>query len=428
MSFFKRMFGGASAADERGDADRHFDARDFFEARQAYERALEKNKGGDANLREHCEARLIECYDAMAEERIAEAERLRADGQLEIARGELATAVELARTGKVRERARRAMEMLERRDAVEQATDGPELSDDDRWAVIAGNWEQAQMDEYDEYGEELRAAILALHEGRTKEARPVIERLLEEHGDEAVYLWLEAGRVRLLDGDEEGGAKALRRFLKRLADSDEDEDRGDARLAAHLALASLADRKGDEEKAIKWLQKALDAMPDDPRPYLQLGVYLREKGHPEEAIEVLETAIELTDDDRPSWEAYQELGLAKMDAGHDDEAIDLLEKVVRFFVSRSRLDFPRASALPLARLCEKKGQLERAADLYRNLASGSDRANHLEYHREAGRVLTELGLYAEARRMLTRAAALAETQPEILATIEADIVALDARI
>ncbi|MDQ3037369.1 MAG: tetratricopeptide repeat protein [Myxococcota bacterium] len=428
MSFFKRMFGGVSAEEERREADRLLARSDHFEARQAYERALEKNKGADATLREHCEARLLECYDAMAEERIADAERLRVEGQLEIARGELTTAIELARSASVRERARRAIEMLERRDAVEQATEQPELSDDDRWAVIAGTWEQPQIDEYDEYGDEFREAILALHDNRPKDALPVIERLVEEHGEDATYLWLEAGRARLVDGDEEGGADALRRFLDRMAESDDDDDdRSDARLAAHLALASLADRKGDEEKAIDWLQKAMVAMPDDPRPYLQLGVYLREKGHADEAIDVLETAIELMDDDRPSWEAYQELGLAKMDAGHDVEAIDLLEKVVRFFVSRSRLDFPRASALPLARLHEKQGQLERAADLYRNLASGSDRANHLEYHREAARVLTELGLYSEARRMLTRAAALAESEPAVLATVEADIVALDAR-
>lgn len=425
MSFLKRMFGGASAEDERREADRLFDREDWFEARQAYERALDKQgKSGDAALRAHSEERLARCYDAMAEQRMEEAERLRADGQLELARAELSTAIELARTPSVRERARRASEMLERRDAVAQATEAPELSDDDRWAVIAGTWESAQIDEYDEYGDEFRDAILALHDARTKEAREVIERLAEEHRDEAVYLWLELGRVRLADEDVEGGAKALRRFLKRV----DEEDRSDARLAAHLALTSIADKAGDEEKAISWLQKAIDAMPDDPRPYLQLGVYLRQRGHAEEAVEVLETAIDLMDEDRPSWEAFQELGLAKMDAGAEEEAIDLLEKVTRFFLSRSIREFPPSTALPLARLHEKAGRLERAADLYRGLATGGDRANHLQYHRDAARVLTELGLLAEARRMLTRAAALAETQPEVLVEVEANIAALDEQL
>lgn len=434
MSFLKRMFGGASAEDERREADRLYEGRSFFEARQAYERALDKAKGAP-DLREHCEVRLAACYDAMAAERIEEAERLRRDGALEIARGELSTAIELARTPAVRERARRAMEMLERRDAVEQATEAPELGDEERWAVIAGTWEEAQLDEFDGYGEPAREAILSLHlvsdasddqqrKERAQEARATLEGLLEAHGEDAVYLWLEVGRARLVDGDEEGGAKALRRFLKRL----DDEDRSEARLGAHLALASLAERRGDEEKAIGWLQKAIDAMPDDPRPFLQLGIYLRQKGHAEEAVEVLDTAIELMDEDRPSWEAYQELGLAKRDAGQTEEAVDLLEKVIRFFVSRSRLDFPPSTALPLARMHEEAGKLERAADLYRSLANGGDRANHLAYHRDAARVLTELGLLAEARRMLTRAAALAEGKPETLGEIETAIAALDEQL
>ena len=434
MSFLKRMFGGTSAEDERREADRLFDAQSYFEARQAYERALHKGKGAP-DLREHCEQRLGACFDAMAAERIEEAERLRRDGQIEIARGELSTAIELARTPAVREKARRAIEMLERRDAVEQATEVPELGDDERWAVIAGTWEDAQLEEFDAYGDAARQAILALHlvsdttsdadrKERVKEPRAVLERLLEQHAEEATYLWLEVGRARLVDDDEEGGAQALQRFLERL----DDDDRSDARLGAHLALATLADRKGDEEAAIGWLQKAIDPMPDDPRPFLQLGIYLRQKGHAEEAVEVLETAISLMDEDRPSWEAQQELGLAKRDAGDDDEAVALFEKVIRFFVSRSRLDFPPSTALALAQLHEKGGRLDRAADLYRSLANGSDRANHLAYHRDAARVLTELGLLAEARRMLTRAAALAERKPETLAEIEAAIAALDEQL
>ena len=44
--------------------------------------------------------------------------------------------------------------------------------------------------------------------------------------------------------------------------------------------------------------------------------------------------------------------------------------------------------------------------MYRALSQGSDRARHALYHYEAGRLLLEIGLGDEARRMLTRAAAL----------------------
>jgi tetratricopeptide (TPR) repeat protein len=422
MSFLRRLWGGRSAAEERAEADRLFQNRSFFEARQAYERALDRARD-DADLRAHCEARLAACADALAEQRIEEAARLREGGELDLARAELATAIELARSPAVREKALRAAALLEGRDAVEQATE-TELSDDERWAVIAGTWDQAQMDEYDAYGEDFRAALLALHDGRVKEARRVLERLAEEHADDAVYLWVEVGRARFRDEDEEGCAQALRRFLERV----DEDDRSQERLQAHLVLCALADKAGDEEKAIEWLHKAVDAMPDDPRAYLQLGAFLRQKGYPEEAIEVLEAAIDRMDGDRPSWEAYQELGLAKRDAGHDEDAIELLEKVIHFFVTRSHLDFPPSAALPLAQLYEKLGRKERAADLYRSLASGSDRANHLQYHLEAARVLSELGLLAEARRMLTRAAALAESKPDVVAAVEAQIAEIDRQL
>ncbi len=423
MSFFQRIFGRVSAAEERAAADVHFEAGRWFEARQAYERAIEKSTG-DAAHRAHCSARIAACFDGLSERCLSEAERFRRDGELELARTELATAAELARTPSVREKARRALEMLERRDAVVQATDTPELEDDERWAVIAGTWEDAQTEEYDAYGEGFRGALLALHDAQPGDAGAFLEGLVAAHEDRAVYLWLEVGRARLAGGDEAGAGKALRRFLKRVAD----DDRSDARLNAHVFLASLAEKAGDEEKAISWLQKALTGMPDDPRPYLQLGVYLRQKGHAAEAVEILRTSIELMDEDRPSWEAHQELGLALRDTGEIEAAIELLEKVIRHFTQRSSLDFPPSTALPLARLHEEAGRLERAADLYRSLANGSDRERHLEHHRDAARVLVELGLLSEARRMLTRAAALAESKPDQLATIEAEIVALDAQL
>lgn len=427
MSFLKRIFGGMSPEEERRDGDRLYEAGNPFDARQAYERALSKIKDATSPIRHHCEERLHACSDALAEARMLEAERLREDGHLDLARGELETAIEIAHGRAVRERARRALEMLERRDAIEQAAAPTELSDDDRWAVIAGNWSESQLAEYDLYGDEFRSAILAHHDDDRAGALPVLEKLTTLHDETAIFLWLELGRVRVMSGDEEGGAKAFRRFLSRIKKASID-DAEDARLSAYLALAMLADRQSDEEKAIEWLEKAIRAMPEDPRPYLQLGSYLRDKGHPEPAIDVLETAIEIMGEEQPSWEVLQELGLARRDAGRDAEAIDALERVLKVFVSRSRLDFPPASALALARLYEKGSKLERAADLLRGLASGSDRANHLEYHREAGRVLVKLELFDEARRMWTRASALAESQPEVLMAIEADIKALDASL
>ena len=73
------------------------------------------------------------------------------------------------------------------------------------------------------------------------------------------------------------------------------------------------------------------------------------------------------------------------------------------------------TATSLAKLYEADGRLDRAADMYRALSQGSDRERHALYHYEAGRLLHALGLTDEARRMLTRADALASAEdPELL--------------
>ncbi len=59
MAFWKKLFGGASADDERADGDRLFEAEQYFDARLAYERGRDKAEG-NANLREHCEKRMGE--------------------------------------------------------------------------------------------------------------------------------------------------------------------------------------------------------------------------------------------------------------------------------------------------------------------------------------------------------------------------------
>ena len=61
---------------------------------------------------------------------------------------------------------------------------------------------------------------------------------------------------------------------------------------------------------------------------------------------------------------------------------------------------------------EKVGKLDRAADLYAALAKGSDVDSHTHYYRQAGRLLAELSLDDEARRMFKRALALAEDDEE----------------
>jgi tetratricopeptide (TPR) repeat protein len=447
MSFFGRLFGSVKSADEKKRADALFEQKHFFEAKTAYESAAGAGDATDG-VKKECGKQVRACLDGLARERMAEAEGHLARGDLALGRTELLNAMEVAATDAVKHEAQRRLERAERDDARTATPvddDGP--TDEDRYALLAAVWEEAQQEEYDEYGEPFRDALIAMDKGEAKEALATLEPLARGNED-AVYLWLEVARARRALDDYEGTGKALRMFVKRVPD----EDRSEPRVAAYVALAQLAEVKpkdeaaelallpeGEreaaaakraserEEKAIKQLQKGLEAMPDDPRPYLNLGMFLRERKHPEEAIELIDLAIDLMDEDRPSWLAYQELGLAHRDAGNDDKAVDLLEKVVRHFVQRSVVDFPASAALPLAALYEKRSSYARAADLYASLARGTDRKNHIVYHRAAARVLLKIDQEDEARRMLTRAAALAEGDEALTTEIEKDIAALDER-
>ncbi len=423
MSFFGRLFGSAKAEDEKKRADELFASGRFYDAKTAYESAAGARDATDA-IKKTVAERIDACSDGLARARIAEAEKHLAHGDLALARAELANAMEVAATEGVRREAEKRLERAEKKDARTQAVSEVGPSDDERIVLIAAQWEEAQQEEYDEYGEDFRAALVAMEKGENQEARETLERIAKEHASEdapPVYLYLEIARARSRCDDDEAAQKALRTFLKRVPE----DDRSDARVNAYAFLAGIAERAGDEEKATKQFSKAIEAMPDDPRPYLNLGVYLRAKGHAHEAVELLDMAIDHMDEDRPSWLAYQELGLAHRDAGNDDKALELLEKVIRHFVQRTVTDFPPSAALPLAELHEKQGNHARAADLYSSLARGTDKAGHLAYHRAAARALTKLDLIDEARRMLMRAAALAEGDAVMEKAIEEEIEALD---
>ena len=234
------------------------------------------------------------------------------------------------------------------------------------------------------------------------------------------YGGVEVGLARIIDEGDGGAEEALRTFLGLLGD----DEGGESRLSAHASLARLADAKDGTEGAIAELEDAAAFFDEDPRPLLALGRYLREKERPAEAVEILEMAADLMGM-RPDWAILEELGVALVDAGKDEQAIAVLESSVEFLTSQKITNFPVRTATALARRHAKAGNLERAADLGRVRPEGTDRQNHLVYHREAGRVLAELGLVSEARRMLERAAALAEDDEAKAAEIAADLDALD---
>ena len=396
MSLFKKLFSADPEVLEK-KADALYADGDYGPAKLTYEKALAASQ---QDAREALEEKARRCTDGIARQRIEEARAYLAQGSIELAEQELEGALEVAVDQTLHDEAQGLLDGLEAKEAQEQAT-APEMTDEERIALLMGQWGEAQADEYDSYGDALVEGLLAMHKEQFDDARTQLEALLDD-ASEPRYLWLEVGRARLLADDAPAGKEALQRFLGAL----QDDEGGETELAANLALARLAADAGVFEEAMGYFEGAVHALPEDYRPYLAMGAFLRDKGHGDEALEVLQTSLELGKKAGTDWRLLEEIGLASELAGKSDEAKSFLEQVVEFFTNHQITDFPPTTATTLATLYEADGRLDRAADLYRALSQGSDTQRHALYHYEAGRLLLALGLTDEARRMLTRADAL----------------------
>jgi tetratricopeptide (TPR) repeat protein len=411
MSLLGKLFGKRSLEDERARADALFGAADYGSAKLAYERALDLSADG-SEARRQLGDQVDACKDAIARRRIDEAHALIAQGNLQYAREELKGAIETAASAELIAGAEQVLEKLERREVRQQVED-VEIAPEDRFEVIAGGFEDDQYAEYIAHGDAMKQALLALHDGQIQEARAALERLAET-ADGPRYLWFELGRARLAEGALDAGAEALEMFLATL----HEEEGGDARLSAHIELAQLVRARGDFEGAVAHYEEALESLPDDPRPYLALAGFFRREQLFDEAIEVLEAALSGRDEATPDFRLWHELGLAYAEAGKDAQAIEQLERMVEFLTRRNQRDLPPEGTRRLAVLYERSERPARALDLYMLLAEGSDLANLLDYQLDAARLMRKLGLDAEARRMLQRAAELAAADPELKARVD----------
>lgn len=422
MSLLGKLFGSRTAVSERARADALFAEGSFGAAKLAYERAFDLAKGTDDAARPVLVTRIDACRDALARQRIVQADALLAQGQDAIAVEELRSAIDTAADAALVHDAQDRIERLERaaaRQHVQQQQRG-EPAAEDRFEMLAGGFEEDQYAEYRAHGERIETALLALHDGKIEKARAILEDELPKT-DAPRYLWFELGRARLATGEIEAGAAALTTFLSTL----HADEGGDARLLAHIELAQVEQSKGDTNAAVQQYEAALDAMPDDPRPYLALSAFLRREGAPEEAAEVAQAGLDALAEAQSPWQLWQALGLAQADAGHDDRAVEQLERVIDFLVAQRHVEPPPEGTLRLAQLYERKGKPARALDLYSLLARGSDTANLCDYHVHAARLMNALGLDRDARSMLQRAIELAGDDVELAASLKARLPPLE---
>jgi len=433
MSFIKNLLGLKGWEELENEAQALFEQGQFGAAKLAFERAADKMPPNKELAGTRIQSRIDECYDGLAQARVTIGLGHLEAGAEDLARTEFLGAVEVSVTDEVREEAQAALDKMDRDDAQRVVEEHDvEPTDEERLALLAGSWDEAQSLEYDRCDERLPEALLAYLDGSFGDSIAILEALIAE-AEFPRFLYLELGRARLAlalsepSSDPDGGPTSgsddepeqseellsaaeadLRMFLSEL----EAGDGEDARLGAHIMLAHIADARDDEEAAMEEYSAAADAMPSDSRVFLEMGRYFRGKGYDEEALPILESARDLMSVERPDWRVLHELGVVQRALGKNEDAIASLEGVIAIFAEHRFLDFPPATARALAELHEEDGRLDRAADLYRSLAEGSDTDNHYLYYREAARLLRDLGILDDSHSFAQRAAGLAQTDEE----------------
>jgi tetratricopeptide (TPR) repeat protein len=378
------------------------------------------SKAGDVapSRRAHAEALVRRARDTLARAHLEDGRTLAEQGHLERAYECWETALEVVASDDLRDEIRAGIAALEAGDARAVFEESAEMSDEERFQVLSGAWEDERADELEEYGDVFKEAFLKLHDGDADAAVEVMSRLLEEYPD-AIFLHLELG-IALRNAGESGRATGhLKQFLERVeeeldAEADENDEEvelpvPDARVQAHATLAEIYLETKDADAAEDELRQLVDLLPEKAGPYVHLGAFLREQERFDEALEALRIGEQFMGSIRPDMRVARELGLTFKALGDRPSAVASLRSVIEYQAGLSDFNFDPVTAAPLAELYEEEGQLREAADLWRHLAAGSHAAGHARYNLDAGRLLAKIGDHTLARKHLTRALELLET-------------------
>jgi len=408
MSFFTKLLGGTFESN-RDEGDEHLAEGRLGEAKMAYERAVRKADKTEGGAVQAVRDKIERCRLDLAHKRIAEADALAESGEMENARDRLKDAIEICDTPEIAGAVEARRKRYEADIARDLVSDAHEMTEDELIAVIAGTWTDAQADEYAALPDCFRDAVLAGHDGDHANAVLLIERALaesdtaSEEKPEHYYAHLELGLAKARAGLYESAIETLGRFVD---ESDGDEEAAEKRVTALAALSRIHAKGERFDEAEQALVEATRTLPANHTVWAGLGIFRRERKKFEEAIAALDKAAVLMGSMRPDFSVVRELGITYIEMGRPAEAEEHLFAVIEHSASLGEHEqIDPLAAIPLAKIYEEKGQLDKAASLYRHLAVGHDVTNHFAYNVEAARLL---GACGEARELVQRYVARAE--------------------
>ncbi len=422
MSFLSNLFGGTFESNAM-DGDDLVSQKAWGEARLAYERALGKARDARPRDVEEVREKLKACRLELARIRIEEADELAAQGYVEEAREILADIPAICDDESIREEAGEHRSRYDADEARRLASEGEDMTEEDLLAVIAGTWTEAQAEEYASLPDSFREAILLGHDEKHERAAEIMKEVLglEEPDVEPRYAYFELGKELAQAGMSEESMEMIDQFLTITQD---DEEAVEMRMAAVTVKGSLLLDLNRVEEADEVLVAATKEIPGHHAPFLNLGVFLRNRGEMERSLAALEKAVELMGQMHPDFRVIREIGFTYLAMDRKDEAEQNLFAVVEHQASQGNHDQldPEAS-VALARLYEEKNEIEKAADIFRHLAVGHDTRNHFTYNLESARLLSSLSVNPQlADRYLARARELASNDSEqmLVASIAGD--------
>jgi tetratricopeptide (TPR) repeat protein len=346
---FGALFRKKSIEELFGEAEALRRAGRLGEAKLAFDRISERALKDGSSRSEQARECAEDCCDAIALERIAEAKKLIRQGRIELARDELKHAEEIAKKPGLVAEARAIRAGLHATPTgtalVPNTEDEAAVSDEEALAVIMGTWTAAQCSELERYGEPLFAAVLARARGEVDTALRALRGLIARARC-PVYLHLLLAETLLEGGNERAAEVALRDFIDNLNDGQDPE----SRLMAHRHLAQIRHDRGDAAGAEGELLEACEAMLDDPRPYLDLGHYLRSLGRSAEALEVLRLCEGNFPEGRAEWPVLMELGLVAAQLGDQESARTSLRGAANALLAMGVTELPPALEAALASL------------------------------------------------------------------------------
>lgn len=417
MSFFRKLLGRESATEITARADAAANEGRYGIAKLEYEKAADRAESDaeKATLR----ARVVAMRNAIATSRLDEADKLVALGVDAEALAEARGALDVADDEELLARARLTIARIRTNSARTDAGTTRSMTRDEIVAEITATYSDEQADEYAAYGEPAVAASVLLANGTFAEARAAFEAVLAG-AKSPRWLHRDVARARWADGDLEGADAAFVSFFETV--TDEEHDR--ALFEARLDRARLFEDRQMLEEAIEAAGDALDHAGDQPRAFVVVAQFLRAKGHPTEAREILEASLSMPGSE--SDPAVQiELAMCESAEGSHAEALDRLDRVA-LGLRQMGQESPREVEAARAQLLERVGRLENAAELFKRLAVTHADTFGFEAALESARLHHRVGSTDEARHLLERASLLvgaSETHRALLAERRA---ALDA--